>query len=99
MEAVDGGAEEISFKLRQAKEHSEECKKYIRMFWHNLLSEVDLSGINDLVARIEKHERSTEVIFKKVFLFLMYVLIIAVVNKVAKECNHFTCVCRIFRRH
>lgn len=65
MEIMDGGTEEITFKIKIARMHQEECKKYIRTFWHNLLTELDLGTINDVIARIDKHERSADESYKK----------------------------------
>ena len=70
VEISDGGAEEITFRLKRAKLHSETCKKNIRTFWNSLLTEVDVSNLNGVVADIEKHETSADSIYSKVNAFV-----------------------------
>ena len=64
--ASDGGAEEISVRINRAKESQEECKKNIKLFWNNILTEYDLGSLGNVVMNIVKHELIAERIYKKV---------------------------------
>lgn len=66
MEFHDGGSEEIAQGLKMARVNQEECKKYIKTFWNNLLTEVDLGSLNEVVMNVEKHESSAEKTYKAV---------------------------------
>ena len=64
--ASDGGAEEISVRIRRAKASQEVCKKNIKLFWNNILTEFDLGSLGNVVMNIVKHELIAERIYKKV---------------------------------
>jgi len=74
---TDGGAEEISNKLKDANRYQMECKHWMSSFWGNLMREEDIHGLTDLVdlirdiiyflqvAMIETYERKAEHIYTK----------------------------------
>ena len=61
-----GGTEEVTVGLKKARHYEEECKKYIRVFWDNLLKEVELSSLSKVIVTIDRYEKKIEVIYKQV---------------------------------
>jgi hypothetical protein len=98
MEVHDGGAEEIAQGLKMARLNQEECKKHIKTFWHNLLTEVELGSLNEVVMNVEKHESIAEKYYKRVIQFSPY-LTLKVTVKMAQERYSFEGICNIFGRY
>ena len=61
-----GGTEEITFGLKKTRHYEEECRKCIKLFWDNLLKEVELNSMSKVIISIDKYERRIEGIYKQV---------------------------------
>jgi hypothetical protein len=94
--AKDNGTEEVTNALKQTSQYSQECKKYMKVFWDNLHKEVDLGTFSDVIRKIDKYEKKAEVIFKKVSKVLSIIYCVDVAQ-VSKECHSVKSICCVFR--